>query len=48
MNRSQFLIYGICAFSISSVHLHYMIVDAWKQRKKENGKNEIECFWKNK
>jgi hypothetical protein len=47
MDRRQIVGYGLCAFAISNIHLHYMLVDAWRQRKKENKKNEMECFWKN-
>ena len=50
MNKKYFLAYSICALGISNFHFHYILVDAWKQRIKEAGKNCIEqeksnCYW---
>jgi hypothetical protein len=46
MDKKYFLGYSFVALSISNIHLHYIFIDAWKQRNKlrlEDSNNN--CYW---
>lgn len=46
MERKYFLLYSVAAIAFSNFHIHFMLVDSWKQRNKNLLiKEKPECFW---
>lgn len=45
MNKFIFMGYTVSAICFSGFHLHYMLVDAWKQRSRSDITQKDECCW---
>ena len=49
MERKYFMLYSFAAIAFSNFHIHFMLVDAWKQRNKnmlsDMTKEKPDCYW---